>query len=111
ILALLLTRLSPIVLFTVFLIAGTLSTCAFPVITNVVEMGGDNEATDTVPAKWTGVTYVGGIANEPVPGLAAGASYTVGLFGKHAPGFVDRNHRYTNFVEGAAILPPYLINQ
>jgi len=42
---------------------------AFPVITNVVETGGDNKATDTVTAKWTGVRFVGGIVNEPVPSL------------------------------------------
>ena len=30
---------------------------AFPIITNVIETGGDNEATDTIVAKWTGVTY------------------------------------------------------
>ena len=29
---------------------------ALPVITNVVETGGDNEATDTITAKWTGTT-------------------------------------------------------
>jgi hypothetical protein len=81
---------------------------ANPVITGVVETGGDNEATDTVPAKWTGVTYVGGIANEPVPGLAAGAPYTVGLFREHAPCYVDRNHRYTNST-GTTTIPRYLL--
>src|SRR6266540_4147474 len=83
---------------------------AFPIITNVVETGGKNEATDTVPAKWTGVTYVGGVANEPVPGLAAGAPYTVGFFGNHAPAFVDRNHRYTN-ASATIPMPPYLVGQ
>ena len=29
---------------------------AFPVITDVVETGGDNDANDTVLAKWTGQT-------------------------------------------------------
>jgi hypothetical protein len=76
-------------------------------IVNVVETGGDNEATDTVPAKWTGVSFVGGVVNEPVPGLAAGASYTVGTFGNHAPCFVDRNHRYTNASDTLPI-PTYL---
>jgi hypothetical protein len=84
-----------------------MSTHAFPIIVSVVETGGDNEATDTVTAKWTGVTFIGGVANEPVPGLAAGASYTVGLFGNHAPAFVDRNHRYTNASDTVAI-PSYL---
>ena len=83
---------------------------AFPIITNIVETGGDNEATDTVTAKWTGVTYVGGVANEPVNGLAAGASYTVGLFGNHAPCMVDRNHRYTNASDTAQI-PAYLVGR
>ena len=78
------------------------------VIVNVVETGGDNEATDTVPAKWTGVTYVGGIANEPVPGLPAGASYTVLTFSNHSPTFVDRNHRYTN-ASATATIPSYLL--
>ncbi|MCI0745278.1 MAG: fibronectin type III domain-containing protein [Verrucomicrobia subdivision 3 bacterium] len=91
-----------------FLSAFTCS--AFPIITNVVETGGDNEATDTVTAKWTGVTYVGGIANEPVPGLPAGASYTVGVFGNWAPCFVDRNHRWTN-ASATILIPPYLEGQ
>src|SRR5262245_2394302 len=89
-----LASLLPVLSVWILLLAPTAG--AFPIITNVVETGGDNEATDTVPAKWTGVTWVGGIANEPVPGLAAGASYTAGLFGNHAPAMVDRNHRYTN---------------
>jgi hypothetical protein len=81
---------------------------AFPIITNVVETGGDNEATDTVPAKWTGVTYVGGVANEPRPGLAAGAPYTVGFFGVTEPCYVDRAHCYTNAAVGLAV-PSYLL--
>ena len=35
------------------------------VIVNVVETGGDNEATDTITAKWTGATFNTTIANEP----------------------------------------------
>lgn len=77
-------------------------------ITGVVETGGDNEPTDTVTAKWTGVTYVGGVANEPVPGLLAGDSYTVGTFGNLAPAMVDRNHRYINASDTVPI-PSYLI--
>jgi len=88
---------------------------AFPVITNVVETGGENQSGDTVTAKWTGVTWTDHAANEPVNGLAAGAPYTVGLFGNWAPGFVDRNHRYTNASTAAAAvqvpLPPYLVGQ
>lgn len=81
----------------------------FPVIVNIVESGGDNEATDTVPAKWTGVTFPVTQANEPVNGLAVGANYTVTTFGNYVPCYVDRNHRYTN-AAGVA-MPPYLIGQ
>ncbi len=35
---------------------------AYPILTNVVETGGDNEATDTITAKWTGVTWNATIA-------------------------------------------------
>lgn len=80
----------------------------FPIITNVVETGGDNEATDTVPAKWTGVTYSAGIANEPIIGAPAGASYTVGLFRVAAPSYVDRAHAWTN-ASATVLMPSYLI--
>ena len=76
------------------------------VIVNVVETGGDNEATDTITAKWTGQTFPISVANEPVPGAVVGQSYTVGYFGSHSPSFVDRNHRYTNAVP--ASIPSYL---
>jgi hypothetical protein len=79
-----------------------------PFISNVVETGGDNEATDTVPAKWTGVTYVGGIANEPIAGLAAGASYMVDVFQEDAPAYVDRAHQW-NGATVALPLPGYLV--
>lgn len=84
------------------IIAGT------PAISNVVETGGDNEATDTVTAKWTGVTYVGGIANEPIAGLAAGTSYMVGLFQEEAPAYVDRAHQW-NGATTNLLLPSYLV--
>src|SRR5687768_9320136 len=45
-------------------------------ITNVVETGGDNEATDTITAKWTGQTFSTSVANEPVTG-AIGTGFTV----------------------------------
>jgi hypothetical protein len=80
----------------------------FPIITNVVETGGDNEATDTVPAKWTGVTFVNGVANEPLPNTPADAPYTVGVFDNHAPAMVDRNHRWTN-ASATVLLPSYLV--
>jgi hypothetical protein len=101
------TSLSLLNIFVVAIIAAFAPiTLATPLITSVVETGGDNEGTDTVPAKWTGVTYVGGIADEPVIGLPAGSSYTVGLFGNHAPTFVDRNHRYTN-ASATVLIPSY----
>lgn len=78
-------------------------------IINVVETGGDNEATDTITAKWSGVTYDTTIDNEPVPG-AAGTPYTVGSFMSGSPAFVDRNHAYVNDPAGIAI-PTYLVGQ
>jgi fibronectin type 3 domain-containing protein len=92
------------------LVLGTLSAKAFPNITNVIETGGFNEATDTVTAKWTGVTFTNGVANEPINGKGANDSYTVGVFGNHAPSYVDRNHRWTNASATVAI-PPYLMGQ
>src|SRR3989304_1069359 len=69
---------------------------ADPIITNVVETGGDNEPTDTITAKWTGTTFPVSVNNEPVPGLVIGNTYAVGTFGHFSPAFVDRNHRYVN---------------
>jgi hypothetical protein len=89
-------------------LAALLCACAVEAqnITNVVETGGDNEATDTITAKWTGQTFTVSVANEPVPGAVIGQPYTVGLFGHFAPTFVDRNHRYANDpVTGVATLP------
>jgi len=77
-------------------------------ISNVVETGGDNEPTDTITAKWTGQTFTVSVASEPIPGAAIGDKYTVGLFGNHAPAFVDRNHRYTNASDTVSI-PAYLV--
>ncbi len=76
-------------------------------ITDVVETGGDNEATDTITAKWTGQTFPVSVDNEPVPGLVIGDSFTVGFFGDLAPAFVDRNHRYTN-ASDTVLIPAYL---
>ena len=78
-------------------------------IVDVTETGGDNEPTDTITAKWSGVTYNTTVNNEPVPG-AAGTPYTVGLFGSGAPAFVDRNHAYSDEAGGISI-PPYLTGQ
>jgi hypothetical protein len=74
-------------------------------ITNVVETGGDNEATDTIPAKWTGQTFSTSVANEPITG-AIGTGFTVGTFGHLAPTFVDRNHRYSDHSVQATAVPP-----
>jgi len=80
---------------------------ALPVITDVIETGGDNEPTDTITAKWTGTTFPISVAGEPVPGAVVGGTYSVGVFGNWAPTFVDRNHRYTNAADSAPI-PAYL---
>lgn len=81
---------------------------AFPNVTNVVETGGDAEATDTIIAAWTGVTFTNGVANEPVAGKGANDPYTVGLFGEEAPMFVDRNHQW-NGATTTIPLPNYLV--
>ena len=83
------------------------SALANPIVTAVVETGGDNEATDTIAAKWTGTTFPISIANEPVPGAVIGNSYTVGVLTNFSACFVDRVHRYvsaTNYVT----IPAYL---
>jgi hypothetical protein len=84
---------------------------AVAAITNVVETGGDNEATDTIPAKFSGQTFPVTIAGEPVPGLTVGQTYTVGTFMSGAPAFVDRNHAYLNDVPNNLMIPAYLVGQ
>jgi len=86
---------------------GSLQTWAFPIITNVVETGGDNEATDTIVAQWTGVTWNTTVANEPTLATPVGTPFLVPPFGNHAPTFVDRNHRYTN-ASATLTIPAYL---
>ncbi len=78
------------------------------IITSVVETGGDNEATDTIVAQWTGQTFVNGVADEPITGSAASDSYTVGRFAEDAPMFVDRNHQW-NGATTTVGLPDYLV--
>jgi hypothetical protein len=89
------------------------ATAAAPVVAqnilNVVESGGDNEATDTITAKWTGETWPVSVANEPVPGAAVGTDYTTGVFGHEAPAFVDRNHRYFDDLPNNLPIPDYLV--
>ena len=82
---------------------------AAPIITSIVETGGDNEATDTITAKWTGQTFPVSVANEPFTGAVIGNPYTVGTFGNWSPTFVDRNHRYTN--AEPPTIPSYLLGQ
>jgi hypothetical protein len=74
-------------------------------ITNVVETGGDNEATDTITARWTGQTFNRTVVNEPSTG-AIGTPFTVPTLGHLAPTYVDRNHRYSNHSVDPAAVPP-----
>ncbi len=83
------------------------TTLAVPLITNVVETGGDNEATDTITAKWTGLTWDRTVANEPSTG-EAGTPFTMGLFQEDVPCFVDRNHQW-NGISAEMPLPDYLV--
>jgi PEP-CTERM motif len=82
--------------------AAVLAICAASVapalaanITSVVETGGDNEATDTILAKWSGQTWNRTIANEPTTG-AVDTPFTLGPFDNRIPAFVDRNHVFSN---------------
>jgi hypothetical protein len=92
-----------------FLWAACATFASATTITDVVESGGDNEATDTITAKWTGVTWDVSVANEPIPGAVVGTSYTVGTFGAAAPAFVDRNHRYLDDAANSLPVPAYLV--
>jgi len=87
---------------------GMASLQAAPLITKVVESGGDAEATDTIVAQWTGETFVNGVANEPLANTAADAPYTVGLFAEDVPMFVDRTHQW-NGATAALGIPKYLL--
>ncbi|HOW70693.1 MAG TPA: PEP-CTERM sorting domain-containing protein [Phycisphaerae bacterium] len=78
-------------------------------ISNVVETGGDNEATDTITAKWTGQTFAITVANEPFPGAVVGENFTVPAFGSLAPTFVDRPHRYSDDLANSLPVPAYLV--
>src|SRR5688572_19550688 len=100
------TKLFKLVLSAVLL--GIPTAHALPVITNIVETGGDAEATDTILAQFTGQTFVNGVANEPIAGKAADAPYTVGFFVEDAPMFVDRNHQW-NGAGTTLPIPAYLL--
>ena len=75
-------------------------------ITNVVEINGDNETTDTIAAKWTGQTFTTSVANEPTPNTPVGTVFTVPTFGHQAPVYVDRNHRFSDHSTDPAAIPP-----
>lgn len=90
--------------FLVFALAGFAGpgVSALPVITDVVETGGDDEATDTVTAKFTGQTFSNGIAGE------FQNPYTVPFFGEDVPHMVDRTHQH-NGASTTLPLPKYLV--
>ncbi len=92
---------------TVLAIAAT-STLAFPLLTNVVETGGDNEATDTITAQWTGVTWNTTVANEPILNTPVGTPYTVPGFGEDVPCMVDRATQW-NGARADLPIPGYLL--
>lgn len=80
-------------------------------ILSVVETGGDNEATDTIVAQWTGQTFPISVGGEPVLGAVVGEDYTVGTFGAGAPAFVDRNHIYAEDAANSLGIPGYLVGK
>ncbi|MDZ4783736.1 MAG: PEP-CTERM sorting domain-containing protein [Planctomycetia bacterium] len=93
---------------------GLLGLLAGPVsgatIVSVVETGGDNEATDTIPAQWSGQTWQVTVAGEPLLDSVVGANFTAGLFGHFAPSFVDRVHRYSDVTASNTLpIPGYLV--
>jgi hypothetical protein len=92
------------------LLAALVPALAAPNITDVVETGGDNEATDTITAKWTGQTWNATVAGEPAVGLAIGDPYTAPVFGDKVAMFVDRAHQWVNPTDTLAI-PFYLVGQ
>ena len=70
----------------------------FPIITDVVETGGDNDA-DTITAKWTGVRFTNS---------THAAGYTVGTFMDEALAYVDRVHEW-NGSRATNPIPAYLM--
>jgi len=75
---------------------GAPSVQALPIITQVVETGGDGPPT----AQFTGQTFTG-------PNIG---TYTVPLFGVLAKSMADRVHAYTN-ASGTVLIPSYLNGQ
>ncbi|MBI5773009.1 MAG: hypothetical protein HZA89_04605 [Verrucomicrobia bacterium] len=75
---------------------------AAPLITSVVESGGDGGT--TIPAKFTGQTFTN---------TAGFGIITVGLFGEDAPAYSDRGHQWNSVTNPAGVaigMPPYLVN-
>jgi hypothetical protein len=95
-------RLSRAGLSVAVLALSAFSLSAFPIVTNVVETGGDNEATDTITAKWTGVTFSNGVSGEFLN------PFTVPTFGEDVPAYVDRLHQW-NGASTSLPLPSYLV--
>lgn len=81
---------------------------AFPILTNVVEFYGDNEPTDTIVARWTGVTWLTTVANEPTLNTPVGTPFTVPVFGEDVPAYVDRAHEWNGATVNLPI-PNYLL--
>ncbi|MBM3878750.1 MAG: hypothetical protein FJ387_03385 [Verrucomicrobia bacterium] len=98
---------TPICLGTALLL-GSSTVLGLPLITDVVETGGDNEPTDTILAKWTGITWNTTVANEPTPNTPVGTPFTVPTFGEDVPAYVDRNHQW-NGATATLPLPAYLV--
>jgi uncharacterized repeat protein (TIGR01451 family) len=98
-------RLAAITLTSIALVA---QQAPAAILTNVVETGGDNEATDTITAKWTGVTWNTTIANEPTLNTPVGTPFTVPAFGEDVPAMVDRAHQW-NGISAAKPIPNYLL--
>ena len=78
------------------------SLLALPIITKVVETGGDNEATDTVVAHFTGEAFSNGIAGEFQD------PFTIPVFGEDVPAYVDRTHQWNGATTDLP-LPAYLV--
>jgi hypothetical protein len=96
----------------VALMCGSVSTYAAQFITGVTETGGDNEATDTITARYTGVTWNTTVANEPLLATPVGTPFTASVFGEDSPSYVDRAHQWngiTNALGAAWTLPAYLV--
>jgi hypothetical protein len=82
------------------LVRGLLPAAAAPLVTQVAETGGLNEATDTITARFTGQTFTNGIVGEFF------YPYAIPAFGEDVPAYVDRTHQWNGATPAG--LPPYL---